>query len=374
MALTNSTTPTVQPTSVGSDPFNDGISGLSPNTIYYYQAFAQNSNGSVNGIVLSFTTSSGSGGGGGGGGGGGSIVAKPQVVTALSTSVGQNTAKINGLVIKSSNDTNAWFEFGTTASLGLKSPVIKISKADSTPISEVLSNLNPDTIYFFRAVAENKAGKVNGEIKILKTLSTLVAPVVITPSGGNGNVSEEQTVSLKIEAAPTTVAPNDNINYTVTYKNTSEKVMKDVVVRVVMPNDIDFVSSSVGNYSDEDRTVSANIGTLDAGEEGIITLVGKVSADAADQDVLVTTASIVFTGTAGTQGDALDYALVDVAAKNLLPAASIFGSGFLPSTLLGWMVLILTALGLVMLGRKLYSEVNWATVLASFNKKPPMNQ
>jgi uncharacterized repeat protein (TIGR01451 family) len=374
MALANSTAPTVQPTSLGSDPFSDSISGLSPSTIYYYQAFAQNSNGTVNGIILSFTTSSGSGGGGGGGGGG-SIVAKPQVVTALSTSVGQNTAKINGLVIKSSSDTTAWFEFGTTASLGLKSQVIKIPKADSTPISEVLSNLNPDTIYFFRAVAENKAGKVNGEIKILKTLSTLVAPVVITPSTGNGNGNpEEQTVSLKIEAAPTTVAPNDNINYTVTYKNTSEKVMKDVVVRVVMPNDIDFVSSSVGNYSDEDRTVSVNIGTLQAGEEGIITLAGKVSADAADQDVLVTTASIVFTGTAGTQGDALDYALVDVAAKNLLPAASIFGSGFLPSTLLGWMVLLLIALGLVMLGRKLYSEVNWATVLASFNKKPPMNQ
>ena len=356
--LTNNTTSV---NIVNAGDVSDVITGLQPNTTYFFRLAASNSNGTVNGQTLSFKTPEGN---------------PLKAITSLASTVGQTTAKINGLVLNAGASSDVWFEYGRTASLGY-STVVKSASGATANVSNVLGNLSPNIIYFFRIVAKNSIGEIKGEIKIFKTLSTTVAPVTIDENTDNSD--NQNLVSLKIEAAPLVVAPSDNVNYTVTYKNLSGKVLKDVVVRVIMPNSIDFASSSIGNYSSEDRTLSANIGSLDADEEGILTLSGTVSQDVADKDVLVTTASIVFTNTAGTQGDALDYALIDVAVnQNLLPAAAFFGSGFLPSTLLGWMVLLLVALGLVMLGRKFYGEVNWANALVSakgiFKKDtPPTN-
>jgi hypothetical protein len=56
-ALTNTTSTTTGPTGFPIDYANAYVSGLTPNTTYYFQAVASNSEGTTRGAVVSFTTS-----------------------------------------------------------------------------------------------------------------------------------------------------------------------------------------------------------------------------------------------------------------------------------------------------------------------------
>lgn len=350
---------------MASGGYTAKITGLTPRTTYYFRSAASNSEGTVYGATLAFVTSYSSG----------PNVSGLNAATTVATSVGKTTAKINGLVLNANNSANAWFEYGTSVNLGSSTTMQTIADAATTPVSETLAGLSPDTIYFYQLKAKNNAGLVFGDIKVFKTASS-------SANGGNGTGGAtgpaQDEVSLKIDSDKQTASPDDLVNFTVSYKNIGKKDLKDVLVRVDLPKDIDFSEASDGSYSKADGVLTATVGSMASGEQGKLTLSGKVSKGAVDKDTLVTTASIVYTDSSGAQADAIDYSLVNVSAPNLLPAASIFGSGFLPSTLLGWMVLLLTVLGLVMLGRRFYSEVNWSSMavkIGSADKKdmPPTN-
>ena len=355
---------------LSSGVFTAKLTDLTPKTTYYFRGAASSSQGTIYGGTLAFVTGTSSG----------PNVSGLNAATTVASGVGKTSAKLNGLVLNANNSAESWFEYGASVALGKSTSVKAVTDASSAPVAETVTDLAPDTIYFFQLKARNQAGLVYGEIRVFRTASNVSN--VNTGNAGNGNTGGEVTaldlVSLKIEADKQTASPEDNINFTVSYKNIGTKNLKDVLVRVDLPKDIEFANSNAGTFSDAEGVLSANIGDLNAGQEGTLTLSGKVAKGAVDKDTLVTTASLVYTDSSGNQADALDYALVNVDAPNLLPAASIFGSGFLPSTLLGWLTLILVALGLVLLGRKFYGEVNWANALASvkgaFRKdEPPTN-
>ena len=74
-----------------------------------------------------------------------------------------------------------WFEYGTEPSLGntTNSSVQKVEKGE---FGEIISDLNPNTLYYFRAVAQNEKGLHYGNIisfytKRLKTVSVPEDPI-----------------------------------------------------------------------------------------------------------------------------------------------------------------------------------------------------
>lgn len=127
------------------------VSGLFDNTTYYFQAMGKNQAGTRAGSMLSFRTGlKGSG-------------ALPIVTTDQAHSVTETSAVINGTVDPNeTHDTVRWFEWGTTLSFGSETPQLAHGSLRAS-FSHTLASLEPNTVYYFRAVAKNSAGRVEGQ-------------------------------------------------------------------------------------------------------------------------------------------------------------------------------------------------------------------
>lgn len=119
------------------------LSGLSPNTTYYYRVVA----GSASGSILSFTTPA--------------VLAPPTVTTTAATNVATTTSTINGTINPNlTNITGIQFIWGTSTTLtsGNTTTTIDdgsgaaqtISGASVQSFSTGLTGLTPGTTYYFR--------------------------------------------------------------------------------------------------------------------------------------------------------------------------------------------------------------------------------
>ncbi|MCU0660139.1 MAG: hypothetical protein MUD00_00790 [Candidatus Pacebacteria bacterium] len=352
-----------QGTSSGSIQYR--LTGLRENTTYYFRAVAQNSHGTDYGSIRSFKTdveeeeNTGS----------------VTALTSLSTAVTQTSATINGVVTNSTDaSATGWFEYGRTTSLGAKTPTRSLGTSSSRSMIETVTGLSSDTIYYFRAVAESDNGEISrGDILTFKTAGVQTVQVVTTPTTvvttPTTVVTSPMTVVstgasrfvfIKIENRFENVAVGDTIDYTVTYRNISSRTLQKAVIEVVFPKEVKFVRSSDGEYDDKRNVLVVPIGTLVPGDEGTITIDAKVLSVARSKDALLTNALFKYTNPVTTvQEEAIAYVINRVENQNgtSLGAASIFGDGsFLPTTLLGWLFLILVIFGLIVLGRMLYNK------------------
>ena len=155
-------TPVTGNTSTG---ISYGLTGLIPNTTYYFQAKGTVGTFVYNGLPpLSFTT----------------LAILPTVTTDAATSVTSTGAVMNGTVNANNASTATSFEYGLTTAYGtsvaaVPSPATGVS---ATSIAYTLSSLVPNTTYHYRAVGVNSAGTANG--LDLTFTTTAIAPVVVT--------------------------------------------------------------------------------------------------------------------------------------------------------------------------------------------------
>lgn len=141
--------------------YNFNLSNLSNNTTYYFRAVASNSFGTVYGSTMNFTT------------GGGGTIGSPIITTNAATGISQSVATLSGTVNPNGDNTDAWFEWGTTQSFGNTTSSSNYGSGTSaTNYAYSLSNLSNNTTYYFRAVASNSFGTVYGSTFSFTTGST----------------------------------------------------------------------------------------------------------------------------------------------------------------------------------------------------------
>lgn len=91
------------------------------------------------------------------------------VTTNIATDISKTISTLNGSVLSSNQITSTWFEWGTTLNLGKKTT----GNNDiiiSGDFQEILTNLLPNTTYYFRAASKIGENTVYGETISLKTL------------------------------------------------------------------------------------------------------------------------------------------------------------------------------------------------------------
>jgi len=99
----------------------------------------------------------------------------PEVITGPATEIGLIEAAINGFLEDDGGMLcNCGFEWGLTESYGKVTPLQ--SKTAGENFSQLLSGLEPDTVYHFRALASNAFGLSYGMDRAFRTLSTMPAP------------------------------------------------------------------------------------------------------------------------------------------------------------------------------------------------------
>ena len=278
-------------------------------------------------------------------------------VTTVATNVTKNSAQLNGLVTNNNQNSNAYFEYGTTVGLGSRTN----ARSTNGSFNEIISGLTEDTIYYFRSVADCSGGTSRGKIEIFSTLAEkVIRPVIIQ---GTTVVGTRSPIMLKIEDRYQSIGVGDIVDYTVTYKNISKLLLSDPVVQVVVPRGITVINSSAGTYSTDTNTLTVPLENLKPGDEGVIYVQGRVDSISSNVAQIVTTAILVYTAPNSAQENAIAYVLnspreivpVVKADTNGLGAAAFF-AGIFPTTLLGWLLLIALILAIILATRKYGSK------------------
>ncbi|HEX2880278.1 MAG TPA: hypothetical protein VHO25_12170, partial [Polyangiaceae bacterium] len=142
--------------------YSQALTGLLPDTTYYFCAIAQSSSGTAFGSVLSFTTLVG-----------------PGVTTSAATSVTPVAATINGSADPNGFDATGWFRYSSVNpgscndSFGVRVPAAGGTAlgAGSSPVnySEGLTGLAPSTTYFYCAIASTSVGPGFGAVQSFTT-------------------------------------------------------------------------------------------------------------------------------------------------------------------------------------------------------------
>lgn len=143
-------------------PVSASISGLLPNTTYYFRFNAQNGYGTVNGNILSFTTNPVN-----------PLPAQsnmPTSTTDSASSISKNGATLNGQVNPNGSPATYYFEYGKATLFGLFSLDQKTNTKSlssgiaSVSVSSNVSGLDADSTYYYRLVSTNPNGTSNGGI------------------------------------------------------------------------------------------------------------------------------------------------------------------------------------------------------------------
>ncbi len=146
------------------------IGGLRSGVTYHYRIVATNDAGSARGGDVSFRTDP-----------------PPSVSTGSASSIGSTTAKLNGSVNPRGRATTAWFEYGTTTSLGSRTENVRLDGTSSRSVSAAISGLQPGTRIYFRVVAQSDAGTVAGSTRSFTTRAGPgVSAVTVTEVSATG--------------------------------------------------------------------------------------------------------------------------------------------------------------------------------------------
>src|SRR3989339_506371 len=283
------------------------------------------------------------------------VYVNKNVVTTVATNITKNEAQVNGYITNSTYyNANTYFEYGTTVNLGSRTNAK--STIGNSNMSDYLTGLAPNTIYFYRAVGECPDGVSKGSIEIFKTLSDVAPkPIIIQ---GTTVVGTASPIMLKISNKYELIGEGDLIDYIVNYKNIGKQLLTHPMVQVVLPSNVTLVNSSRGTYSVDTHTLSAQVEDLKAGDEGVIFLQGRVDSIPLNNSQIATTAILVYTTPNGTQENAMAYVInvpktVAVVAgdNNSVLGGNSFFAGLLSLGFIGWLILILVILLIILIAR-----------------------
>ena len=162
-----------------SSEFNYELNGLSRNTTYYFKSSSENSVGSAESELVSFTTKA----------------ELPAVITGDVSDIEGYSASVSGSIEDDGGAeiTDKGFVYGTSSGPDMETGYMMSAGSGSDPFSLSLSELSPNRTYYIRAYAVNSAGVSYGEEHVFTTKVAL-------PSVGTISLEGKTSSMLKLTA------------------------------------------------------------------------------------------------------------------------------------------------------------------------------
>ncbi|MFA5932073.1 MAG: hypothetical protein WC793_01710 [Candidatus Paceibacterota bacterium] len=158
--------------------------------------------------------------------------------------------------------------------------------------------------------------------------------------------------------------PGDEINYTVSYQNIGNASITGLTLQMNLPLEVDYLFSNPSNPSISGNTLYFNLGSLRANGKGVVTVRVRVRDNIKAGTALNFPATLSYIDPSGqpqsVSANVSAQVWKDGTGINFL-GANVFGAGFLPTNLFGWLLLLILILILVFLAKYLYDQ--------SFQKK-----
>jgi uncharacterized repeat protein (TIGR01451 family) len=169
--------------------------------------------------------------------------------------------------------------------------------------------------------------------------------------------------------------PGDEINYTVSYQNIGTGSITNLNLQINLPLEVDYISSNPNNPTISGNTLVFNLGTLKANGKATVTVRTRVRENIPAETNLNFPATLSYTDPSG-QNQSVNANVsaqvwsesekentpIDISKNgNIFLGANVFGAGFLPTNIFGWLLLLILILVLVFLAKYLFNQ--------SFSKK-----
>ncbi len=289
----------------------------------------------------------------------------PTVTTLPVFNFNNTEANLDGYVNGNGCATNTWFEYGNSA-YSLSNRTNEIARGSGTGNAmQYISGLSPSTMYYYRLAARNCTGNViYGQTQYFTTANTATRRIVqtstvITRQSNNttivnGTGGNTKMVRLSIDNARTTMTRGEQVMYTVLWENVSNVVLNNLVLEVTMPKELKIMTTSRGDIDHSTNAVYLNIVRLDPQEEGQMFITANLNGNLQAGDPIVARAIMAFENSLlnGATDSAVEYDADNyIIGSNTGLAASIFGIGFLPSNLIGWLIIFLIIFLIVIAAR-----------------------
>ncbi|HET7052646.1 MAG TPA: hypothetical protein VFI09_01865 [Solirubrobacterales bacterium] len=180
-------------------PVSLALSGLQPNATYKFRLTATNSEGTLSGKVLTFTT-----------------LGPPQISEVRASFAGQSSVTLEAKIDPRGFGTSYRFEWGPTSSYGNSVPAefepFIGSGEEPVSVKASLSGLSAGAAYHYRVVATNSVGTSESPDQTLETLNSCGLPdgrcfELVSPRDAGPVAAPGETVAsaelVKFQAAPT---------------------------------------------------------------------------------------------------------------------------------------------------------------------------
>lgn len=279
----------------------------------------------------------------------------PSVTTLGTISVGGTVAVVDGYYTANGCDAYTHFDYGTSTSFGNQTGEVNKGN-NSGSMAQSLSGLSPNTTYYYRAVARNCVGTNYGSTRSFTTSQattndTTIVNVVNTTGGGNS------LVRLTIDNHRDTVRGNTDIAYDVSWANISGRTLNKLVLEVTFPEQTAVVDTDRGSIERTKNAVIYQIDRLDPRETGDMTIIVRSTGGLKEGDPVVAQAIMAFENpkTSATE-NAIAYDADTFSVTGSTLGASLFGLGFLPTSLAGWLIIILILLIIIFLARHFMTQ------------------
>lgn len=165
----------------GTGSFSQTLDALTDDRLYYFRAGATNEAGTAYGQTRSFRTLS--------------SVFQPSVSTLSASSVGITEAQLNGEVTHLGNADFVEIGFLLENVATTAGSFISLGGATEGTFQTTATSLEPETLYRFRAVAENQAGSATGTWRNFQTQSDIPDPPATVPATSYVSASNVHGIS-----------------------------------------------------------------------------------------------------------------------------------------------------------------------------------
>jgi hypothetical protein len=199
--------------------------------------------------------------------------------------------------------------------------------------------------------------------------TTVVQTQPTTTSTVKGTTIHAPTVN-GIKTTPTTSVQNinassnlpgicsgDTVHYTLNYANTTGGTINNAMLIVSMPAEVDYVNATAqASYNDRNRTVTIFIGTLTKGQTGVVYLDGSANRNVNGVGTVMTRTDFTYVKANGVSETTTNYVMHSGTncANNL--GANVLGSGFLPTSFGGWVLLAVILCAIIFIVRKFFGS------------------
>ncbi len=357
------------------ESFSKTVTGLSANTKYYYRACILGDNGDIeSGSIESFVTDEDD-----------DEPTTPVVttndpvtVTRIPSGVSTNQATLRSFV-SGNGAATCYFQYGTSTSYGLTTPAQSVNLDNTGACTSTRFNLQPNTTYYYRSVLVDGGQTYFGLRQSFRTASAPVVttprvPVVTTPRVPTTPTPVDNTVTVTVVeqveqvatgglqiskfvssdedprfSRNTEVDRNDTVYYKVVVTNNTTEVLEDLTV-------VDFIPAALeldGRESlddDSEKELRWRIRSLQPGDSREFITEMRVRDDVRYGSVIDSYASVFNNDISLNSNEVeIDVQEDEVVEETVTQAASIFGAGFLPTTLFGWLGLLAIVLAIAYL-------------------------